>query len=317
MMIRTYIAVLLFVGLVSCEEAPLQAVGMLQSDRLELLVEYAEPIESIVVREGDRVQAGDIVLTQNSERMHLRLREAEANVARISALLAEQEAGPRVETIAAARASLSEARIEQEFRSTELDRLRGLRSQNLTSVESVDTARKLLASAGARVELATAQLNELLAGTRLEQLEQTRQMLAQAEAQQAQLALNVERHTIRAPVAGVIDSLPLESGERPGVNSLVAVLLAGEQPLARVYIPEPMRVQIAPGDRVTVHIDGLEEALTGRVRNVASEASFTPYFALTERDRSRLSYLAEIELPSLAERLPDGVPVQLGLLSQD
>ena len=33
------------------------------------------------------------------------------------------------------------------------------------------------------------------------------------------------------------------------------------------------------------------------------EKSFTPYFALTEHDRSRLSYLAEIDLPEGDARL--------------
>ena len=303
-------------ALTGCEEVPLQAVGQLQSDRVELLVEYAETIVDINVREGDRVERGDVVLTQNSDRLELQLREAEANVARISAALAEQEAGPRTETIAAARASLSEATIEHEFRARELERLRNLRDQNLTSVESVDTARKLQDSAIARVEIVGAQLNELLAGTRPEQLEQTRQSLEQAKAKRDELALNLDRLIVRAPVAGLIDSLPLEAGERARANELVAVLLAGEQPLARVYIPEPLRLQVAPGDSVVVHIDGRSEPVTGVIRNIASEASFTPYFALTERDRSRLSYLAEVELPELPQRLPDGVPVQLELTDQ-
>ena len=77
-----------------------------------------------------------------------------------------------------------------------------------------------------------------------------------------------------------------------------------------LYIPEPMRVQIRPGSQLQVAVDGYPGTLRGTVRRIASEASFTPYFALNERDRSRLSYVAEISLPTLPERLPDGVPVQ-------
>ena len=40
-------------------------------------------------------------------------------------------------------------------------------------------------------------------------------------------------------------------------------------------------------------------------------AAFTPYFALTERDRGRLSYLAKIDITENRERLPDGVPVEV------
>lgn len=49
-----------------------------------------------------------------------------------------------------------------------------------------------------------------------------------------------------------------------------------------------------------------------RGRGASSEAAFTPHFALTERDRSRLAYLAEIELEEdEALGLPTGVPVEV------
>jgi len=47
------------------------------------------------------------------------------------------------------------------------------------------------------------------------------------------------------------------------------------------------------------------------VRWIANEAAFTPYYALTEHDRSRLSYLAEIDVVEEQGRLPDGVPVEV------
>jgi len=109
----------------------------------------------------------------------------------------------------------------------------------------------------------------------------------------------------------VVDSLPFEAGERPLAGDVVAVLLAGQQPHARVYVPETYRINVRAGDRARIRIDGLDRLLEGTVRWIASEASFTPYFALTEDDRSRLSYVAEIDLPELPERLPDGVPLEV------
>ena len=45
------------------------------------------------------------------------------------------------------------------------------------------------------------------------------------------------------------------------------------------------------------------------IRWISSEAAFTPYFALTQHDRSRLSYLAEIDLTDGGD-LPAGIPVE-------
>ena len=310
-MIKFRILVLpVFFLLVSCEEPPLQAVGQLESDRIELVAEFWEVITSINVTEGDSIQAGAIVLEQDTARIDLRIEESQANIRRIEAVFAEQMSGPRAETIDAAKAKLNAALIERDYRANELNRLAGLRARNLTSVETVDSAENFLKAAGARVELVSAQLAELEAGTRSEQIEQTNGQLAQARAQLASLQLDKQRLLVVSTTGGIVDSLLFELGERPRTGDVVAVLLSGDQPYARLYIPEPMRVQVRLGSQLQIAVDGLPGTLTGTVRRLASEATFTPYFALNERDRTRLSYVAEVRLPTQSERLPDGVPVQ-------
>jgi HlyD family secretion protein len=69
-----------------------------------------------------------------------------------------------------------------------------------------------------------------------------------------------------------------------------------------------------PGTSAKIFVDGLEQPLAGRVRWVASEAAFTPYFALTEHDRGRLSFAAKVDVLNASTRLPDGVPVEVELL---
>ncbi|HJO12172.1 MAG TPA: HlyD family efflux transporter periplasmic adaptor subunit [Gammaproteobacteria bacterium] len=308
---NSVICALLLFALTACEEEALTAVGQLESDRIELVAEFSEPITAISVIEGDQLSPGDLVVSQDSSRIDIRITEAQANIARIQALLAEQISGPRQELIDAAKASLSEATIDQEFAIKEVERLVGLRERDLTSIESVDQAEQSKASAGARIEFAQARLDELEAGTRVEQIDQTRRSMDQAEAQLASLELDRQRLSITAPANAIVDSLPFEVGERPRQGDVVAVLLSGAQPYARIYIPEQLRVGMALGTELQIHVDGLPNLLTGRIRRIASEASFTPYFALTERDRDRLSYVAEVALPELPNRLPDGVPVQV------
>jgi HlyD family secretion protein len=92
------------------------------------------------------------------------------------------------------------------------------------------------------------------------------------------------------------------------------ILLSGTQPYARIYIPESKRVHVRPGTKARVYVDGLTEPLAGTVRWVSSEAAFTPYFALTEHDRGRLSFLAKVDILNAGDRLPDGVPVEVELI---
>lgn len=308
---RIMLSIFLVIALPGCEEPIVQAVGQLQSDRYELVAEFSEPIVAINVLEGGELEAGTVIVQLDTRRIELRITEAQANIAQLQAVLAEQISGPRRETIAASEASLKEARIESEFRAIELARLSGLREQNLTSIESVDRADSLFQTSAARIEILAAQLAELNAGTRQEQIDQTNSQLAQAQARLASLQLDQQRHVIATPVRAIVDSLPFEIGERPRVGDVIAVVLGGEQAYARVYIPEPWRTQVSVGKSMQVHVDGLTAPVNGTVRRIANEATFTPYFALTERDRSRLSYVAEITLPTSAVRLPEGLPVHI------
>ena len=97
------------------------------------------------------------------------------------------------------------------------------------------------------------------------------------------------------------------------MGSPVAVLVTGEVPFARVYVPEPARVNVRVGDSLTVHVDGIDSPFEGRVRWISTDPAFSPYYALNQEDRSRLMYLAEIDLPKAAADLAVGIPVQVDM----
>jgi HlyD family secretion protein len=291
-------------------ENPNIAVGQLASDRIELTAETNEPIVAINVAEGDRVDAGRILMEQDARRATARLAEAEAALAQSRARLDELVRGPRSEAIAAARANVEGATQELEFRESEMARTSEVHARGLISPEALDRAQAALDAARANLKLRLAQLEELLSGTTVEELAQAEQAVKQAEARRDAAQIDVERTAVRAPVAGIADSRLFELGERPTPGQPLMVMLAGEQPYARVYVPERLRIQVRPGSEVRLRIDGLDETVAGTVRWVASDAAFTPYFALTERDRGRLTYEAKVDLDFDGERLPDGVPVE-------
>ena len=292
-------------------------VGELASDRVELVAEANEPILEILVAEGEPVEAGQLILRQDDTRASARLREAEAAVGQAQARLDELVRGPRQEQIAQVRANLAGANRDLEFRRTEFQRAKDLLEKELASPQTRDRAKAELDAAEAGVALRRAQLEELLAGTTVEELAQAEQSLEQALARRDSASVDVERLRLVAPVDGIFDSRLFEPGERPPAGQPVAVLLAGSQPYARVYVPERLRARVRPGTDARVAIDGTGTRLAGQVRWVAHEAAFTPYFALTERDRGRLTYLAKVDIEEQHERLPDGVPVEVELLLPD
>ncbi len=142
--------------------------------------------------------------------------------------------------------------------------------------------------------------------------------MARARAALAELETSAGRYEVRAPRAGRIEALPFKLGERPSAGAPVVVMLADGAPYARAYVPEPLRVRFTAGRAVDLTVDGVAEPLHGTVRYVSAEAAYTPYYALTQKDRSRLSYLAEVTVddPRAAD-LPVGVPVQVRVPAAD
>jgi len=312
--IPAILAAILVISACGKAENPYRVVGELASDRIELTAEVNEPITAIEFAEGASVAAGDVLVQQDTARATARLAEADAVLAQHQARLDELIRGPRSEQIAAARANVEGATQDLEFRQSELDRTREVHARGLASPDALDRARAALDAAQANLKLQLAQLEERLAGTTVEELAQAEQAVKQARARRDSVVIDLERHTTRAPVDGIADSRLFEIGERPAPGQPLMILLGGEQAYARVYVPESLRVHVMAGSEVLVFVDGLDSPLTGRVRWVASEPAFTPYFALTERDRGRLSYVAKVDISTDRDRLPDGVPVEVEFL---
>lgn len=301
--------------LVACDspDANRRIVGQLESDRIEITAEVAEPIIERTVIEGQSVVAGTLLISQDTSRIESRIAEAKASELQARARLDELIRGPRKELIVAAQANVRGAQDELEFRETDLARAQEVFERNLASQAIRDRAQAARDTAKAQLESFEAKLEELLTGTTPEELRQAEEAVNRAEARIVSLSIDLERHASVAPVDAVVDSLLFEVGERPAIGQPMAILLSGQQPYARVFVSESLRVHVTPGISAKIFVDGLEEPLAGRVRWVASEAAFTPYFALTEHDRGRLSFAAKVDILNADTRLPDGVPVEVEL----
>jgi HlyD family secretion protein len=288
--------------------------GTLERDRLELVAESNERIVEVLVHEGEDVPAGAVLLRQEAGTMQPRLDQARAALAEAERRLADAAAGPRRREIDEARADLDGAASQLDAERREFERVDSLVERGLLSASERDRALARRDGAQASRDQAQARLALLQEGTRPEQVRQAEAAVAGARAALAELETSAGRYAVHAPRAGRVEALPYKLGERPAAGAPVVVLLADGAPYARIYVPEPLRSQMTSGRVVTVAIDGIAARLAGKVRYVSAEAAFTPYYALTQKDRARLSYLAEITLDDpRAAALPVGVPVQVTL----
>jgi HlyD family secretion protein len=288
------------------------ALGTLERDRLELIAEASEPILKMHVREGDRVTPGQVLAELDSTSTDARVASAHAQVSAAQNRLRELTQGPRQEEILEARAGLEGAQSAFDSAQREYERIAAIVKRQLLSQSALDQQRAARDRAEAERNQARAQLTLLLKGTRIEELDQARDAVRQAEGELRQAVVVQQRLRITAPRSGVVEALPYKLGERPPTGAPVVVMLADGDTYARVYVPALIRSSIGPGTTAEVTVEGQKGTFPGRVRYVAAEAAFTPYYALTQEDRGRLSYLAEVTLTEArASQLPAGLPVEV------
>ncbi|WP_291210578.1 biotin/lipoyl-binding protein [Dokdonella sp.] len=306
-------ALLGVLAVAACSRPVPQALGTLEFDRIGLPSPAAERIVAVAVHEGERVAAGQLLLKLDPTRTQAQLAAAQAQAQRARAALAELEAGPRAQDIAQARASLAAALAEARAARAYLDRLLPLQGRNYVAAADLDRARAAADNAAGKARAAQAALDELLAGTRSEQVAQGRAALAAAEAEVAAQQVLLDKLDVVAPRAARVDSLPYRLGDQAPVAAPLALLLAGEAPYARIYVPAALRANLHVGDAVQVTVEGRRKPLVGKVRMIRSEPVFTPYYALIGDDVTRLSFLAEVALDADAATLPAGLPVRVEL----
>ncbi|WP_075185925.1 HlyD family secretion protein [Teredinibacter haidensis] len=302
---------LLFALLSACEsDRPSSALGTVERDRIILKATASEIIIAQPIREGEFVERGQLLVELDDRRQQARVSKASAENVRAAAYWEALRNGARVEDIDAATAEVNGAQATLIVAEKNYQRTLELRRKNLSAQVSVDQALAQRDFAEAALDAASKHLLALTNGTRKEELDQAE---AAFNATQAQLELEqyqLEELKIVATRDGYLDSLTWNTGERVLAGGRVGVLLVGEHAYARVYVPEPWRAKLAVGDQLSVNVDGVEKPFVGRLRWISSEPAFTPYYALNERDRTRLVYLAEVELDG-SDGLALGVPAEV------
>lgn len=310
---RKFIILCSVFALVACQQQdPQSAFGTLERDRILLTAPAAEMLVRHDAVKGSQVNTGQALLQLDATAQQLKVAKAQAEVQRAAAALRLQQQGSRAEQVAAATARVQQANLRLKDSERALQRAKQLRQQRLSAQAELDAAE--LAVQVARTQLADLeqQRHELQSGNRPEAIAQ-----AEFSLESAVQSLKSEQKvladlTVNASRDGLLEDLPYHVGERVPQGAVIAVILAADSTYARVYLPQANLSQFKVGQKVEVFADGITTPILGTVRKIASEASFTPYFALHQAERAHLMYLCEISLSGMLE-LPAGLPVQVHL----
>ena len=318
---------LLFMAIGCAEEAPsdrIRVSGHVEATEVRLAPEAGGRILTLTVKEGDRVQTGQTVLTLDTRDVALAIERAKAERVSAEAQVRVVQAAARPEDVRQAESQIATAKADQsaalsELTSAEQDLERfetllkansGSRKQRDDAATRRDVARDRLSAAQSRVRTAEETLARVRAGARQEDVDAARARVDVVSAQIASLEKTLGDATLTSPVAGLVTEKLVEAGEviAPRAPALVVVDL--DHAWADVFVPEPVVPLLRMGQPATVFTDAGGAGLTGTITYVSPKAEFTPRNVQTAEERSKLVYRIRISVDNKDGILKQGMPVE-------
>jgi RND family efflux transporter MFP subunit len=228
----------------------------------------------MLVDEGDPVELDQPLARLRTATLEIQLAAAKAELELRQHELAELENGSRPEEIAQAEARQKGSQAAQENARLNLQRAETLFSQNRSvSQKELDLARAEAVETEQAYLAASAEYELVVAGPRVERIEQARARMNQQRELVAEIEDRIEKHTVRAPFAGSVIATSTEVGAWISQGDAVAEVIELDPVEVRVSVPETQIAKVVPGLNALVIVPALSsEPRTGQVARVIPQA---------------------------------------------
>jgi multidrug efflux pump subunit AcrA (membrane-fusion protein) len=187
-------------------ESSVGAVGLVEasSENIELSCAVSGMVTEVDVKAGDHVQEGQKLFSLDDRDLQADLGVKRAALEAARARLAKLQGEPRAEDVPPAEARVNEAQANLADAEVQMRLIESVTDKRAVREEDVQRRRLAYKAAQARLVEAEAQLALLKAGAWAPDIAVAKSEVGQAEAQLKSVETNIERLTIRSPIAGVI-----------------------------------------------------------------------------------------------------------------
>ncbi len=261
--------------------------GLMDATTVRVSAETPGRVLSIMVDEGQRVSKGDTIARINAERLDFQSTQQEAMLSEL-----EFQLGSAAERRTAAK-------IQRDNLARKAERFKTLFEQKAATRQTVDDLVSQLDAADAELRSADQTLAAL--GSKRTQLTAGKNVV---ESQRSDAR-------IIAPLSGRVVVRYAEPGEMLGVGSPICEIADLTAMWTRIYLTAKELPQVRLDQEVSIHIDGIDTPLRGRVSWISDKAEFTPKSILTEETRASLVYAAKISIANPDGTLKIGMPVTI------
>ena len=218
----------------------------------------ATTVKRLLVKEGDHVKKGQLLVQLNDAEARDQVARALAQVKAAQADSSAIEKGGTREEVLTLQSMLVKARADRDTAQRNLDALQRLQQQGAASPGEVKAAQDQLQHADADLKLLDQKQKD-----RYSKPEVARVDAQQTQAQAAYAAAGdvLNQLMIRAPFDGVVYSLPVRQGGYVNPGDLVLQEADLSKVLVRAFVDEPDVGRLASGQKIEV----IWDALPGRI----------------------------------------------------
>lgn len=204
-------------------------------------------VHELLVKIGDPVKAHQPILQLDPTVAKATLAEKVANRDSLIAARKLLESLPRPEERRAAELAVEQAKISVEHDKLQVESLRELLAHNDVSKKAFHDAEVLLKQAEVTLQTAEAQLKLLMTGPRPEAVAEAQTKIQMADEAIASSRATLDLHTLRAPIAGVVESLHCHPGQTLTIGTPVGEVIDIRQVFVTIYFPARITRLLQPG----------------------------------------------------------------------
>jgi HlyD family secretion protein len=295
-------------------ENVLQLSGNIEAHESLVSFKVTGRIIDLPVDEGMILKSGDLLARLDNDDYRQQVAEDESVISVRNRQLALGLAGSRTQDIEAAKLAMLDAQADLEQKKKDYTRYQALYEKDEIPGQTRDLAATNVTRAQAAHDRAQQIYDELVEGTRKEELAVDHSNVHQAAENLQMSRIRLSYTLLRAPFTGVVLVRQAELGEVVSPGTPIVTLADLDHPWVRVYVPETDLGKVHWGQMVEVRTDTYPDRIYhGRVSFISSEAEFTPKSVQTEIERVTMVYRVKVDVENPNWELKPGMPADVDI----